>query len=255
MLSPTHSQIIADSNQITSHSQSPTRYANDNQIRFKSLTTQLSDDYTNRHYSQQVDANLTKKTTLTHDILNNSITNILSPNNTLSKSNSSLCNHQKLLDVTYEKKNLIPINSHQYHTLKKKQSKSVDASFKKSTLSASSKTDNNQQTQLQMNKGSKSINHSPLIPRRNDYEPVHRVTIQRQQCIHSPSQPTNTIYTEQQQNTIVSNSQNANNSGLNGLENRELLNRGKTTPTVVLNRPATLDLQPFFFNTSKQSEG
>ena len=33
---------------------------------------------------------------------------------------------------------------------------------------------------------------SPLVPRRNDYEPTHRVTIQRQQRVHSPPTSANT---------------------------------------------------------------
>ncbi len=68
--------------------------------------------------------------------------------------------------------------------------------------------------------------------------------------------------------TPIRSAQNASDSGLSGTEdinfcsNSDLsepkvpLRSPKThTPTVLLNRPATLDLKPSFINTSKQSEG
>ncbi len=57
---------------------------------------------------------------------------------------------------------------------------------------------------------------------------------------------------------IISNNQNASDSGLSGIddsENGELKNGKKSAQMVLLNRPATLDLKPSFINTSKQSEG
>lgn len=61
--------------------------------------------------------------------------------------------------------------------------------------------------------------------------------------------------------------QNTSDSGLSGIEDncpgefsdklnkRNVIEAKKTMPTVLLNRPATLDLKPSFINTSKQSEG
>ena len=118
--------------------------------------------------------------------------------------------------------------------------------------------------------GNNSVNHSPLIPRRADYEPVHRVTIQRQQRVQSPG-----IAPVKSPPLIVANSivsHNMSDSGLSGTEDNSY---GQTASSsdltasefiqcqqqqqkqraAALNRPATLDLKASFINTSKQSEG
>jgi len=273
MLSPTCSHSTASIHPTASHSQSLTRLGNHTPSRFKSLTTQLSDDYTYLHHSQQQtkSAITAKKNSLIPtDLTSSSSSKLLSPNDILSKSNSSLYTQHKLLEITHTNQKTaassqLTNNQHQAHKqMQKKHSKSVDASFKKGTVSASSsprltpKLDINQPHQ-QTNFSSASINHSPLIPRRTDYEPVHRVTIQRQQRVQSPCQPQTAVYKQQQVlPLIISNNQNASDSGLSGIddgENGELRNGKRSAPMVLLNRPATLDLKPSFINTSKQSEG
>jgi hypothetical protein len=270
MLSPACSHSTASIHQTTSHSQSLTRLGNHTPGRFKSLTTQLSDDYTYLHHSQQQtkSAITAKKNSLIPADLTSSFSSkLLSPNDILSKSNSSLYTQHQLLEITQKTAASSQLTNNQHQApkqMQKKHSKSVDASFKKGTVSASSsprltpKLDINKPHQ-QTNFSSASINHSPLIPRRTDYEPVHRVTIQRQQRVQSPCQPQTTIYKQQQVlPLIISNNQNASDSGLSGIddsENGELKNGKKSAQMVLLNRPATLDLKPSFINTSKQSEG
>jgi len=64
-------------------------------------------------------------------------------------------------------------------------------------INTSANSNNNIQLQRQY-----SQTNSPLIPRRNDYEPVARVTIQRQQrvCDLSPTKSTNTPLTNSTRN-------------------------------------------------------
>lgn len=100
--------------QNPSQSQSLTRLNRHIPYRFKSLTTQLSDSSNEQPAS-------------THEI-STSNSNLLSPNNILSKSNQRL-------DVTYTNSVRSQMNQQVLKQMQKKYSKSVDASFKKgSTL-------------------------------------------------------------------------------------------------------------------------
>ncbi len=162
--------------------------------------------------------------------------------------------------------------------MQKKYSKSIDTSYLSSSNSLTrspnhsnhssrynlDQIDQPKQVQYQQ---LNSDTHSPLVPRRNDYEQTHqRFSIQRQQRVtdHSP------ILVKTLSNSNSLNHNNTTDSGVIVVDDYCYLNKsnneinyiGADQPIRVneyskgsLNRPITLDLKPSFQSTGKHSEG
>ena len=311
------SLMVAPDTKNSIQSQSLTRLNRTIPYRFKSLTAQSStdsphafDDYNpsmsghnsltinpSRKNASSTVARTVAATALASASLSASKSNLLSPGHILSKSNSNLNNlNRNCLTVTAPRKEITTSASQQkmQRQMQKLNSKSVDASYldvNNSEASAAYKHEysspNLSRHKLaggssQLDSSSSSVNHSPLVPRRNDYEPAHRVTIQRQQQVNEQSpvftrsanafKPPPLIQANSINISYYQNNVNTSDSGLSGAEdNNYLLNTSSdiynyacsekannlTLPNKAMhiNRPLTLDLKPSFINISKQSEG
>ena len=113
----------------------------------------------------------------------------------------------------------------------------LEIESKRSTESVNRPPSVNRQSSIQPISG---VNHSPLIPRRNDYPPTQRLTIQRQQRVCSDQSP---IITR----TSVHN--NTADSGVVVIDECSLLSSSSNEANR-LNRPLTLDLKPSFKQVS-----
>ena len=97
--------------------------------------------------------------------------------------------------------------------------------------------------------------NSPLIPRRNDYEPIARVTIQRQQRVseQSPTKSSN-----ERLNTAFTFTSESNSTHLTRPQQISLGPSGKSSQietSPAINRPITLDLTRALSNSNTNSSG
>jgi len=240
--------------------------------RFKSLSSQNSseDQNSNQYVNPRTTASVlaaiaavsssATKSTIDISSNNNNNNNLLTPGKTYFM-NQHKHHHQQQQDMMLR-------------NMQKKYSKSVDTSYldsvssnkSPSTSNHSSRTNLDHTSQTNLNNNNNN-NNSPLVPRRGEYESVHRVTIQRQQRVtdhHSP------ILVKAVSNSNSINHNNTTDSGVVVNDDMMCINKSNnelnTFPieqspvneykTGLLNRPITLDLKPSFQNNnSKHSEG